>query len=168
MSTSAPKAAPSESAQRRIGHVGDEGGAVIVFDGVCVLCNGWVGFLLKHDRRGRYRFAPMQGEVGRTLLAEHGLNPDDPLSFLLIEFDRSAHAAPPSAPRTARVSTDSTAAIRVVSGLGGLWRLFGGALAVPRALRDPLYRIVARNRYRWFGRRAACAVPGPEQASRFL
>jgi predicted DCC family thiol-disulfide oxidoreductase YuxK len=134
-------------------------GAIIVFDGVCVLCNGWVGFLLRHDRRARYRFAAMQGEAGRALLAAHGLDPDDPASFLLIEHDRGP--AP-------RVSTDTVAIRRVLAGLGGAWRLAAVSALVPPFLRDPLYRFVARHRYRWFGRHDACLLPDPEQAHRFL
>jgi predicted DCC family thiol-disulfide oxidoreductase YuxK len=137
----------------------DKRGAVIVFDGVCVLCNGWVRFLLRHDRRQRYRFAPMQGPVGRALLAGNGLDPDDPVSFLLIEYDRGP--AP-------RVSTDTAAILRVVAGLGGAWRLARIAALVPRRLRDPLYRVVARNRYRWFGRHPACQVPSSSERERFF
>jgi predicted DCC family thiol-disulfide oxidoreductase YuxK len=128
--------------------------AVIVFDGVCVLCNGWVDFLLARDLRGRYRFAAMQGEAGRRLLAAHGLDPDDPASFLLIDAE-GAH-------------TDSDAIVRVLSGLGGGWRLAAAGRIVPRALRDRLYRLVARHRYRWFGVRSACRVPDPRHAHRFL
>ena len=133
--------------------------AVIVFDGVCVLCNGWVRFLLRHDRRQRYRFAAMQGDRGRSLLAAHGLAPDDPASFLLIEYD--AGASP-------RISTDTDAMRRVLMGLGGVWRIAALSALLPRRLRDPLYRLVARNRYRWFGRHEACTVPDPAQAHRFL
>jgi predicted DCC family thiol-disulfide oxidoreductase YuxK len=138
-------------------------GAIIVFDGVCVLCNGWMGFLLKHDRKQRYRFAAMQGDAGRRLLTQHGLDPDDPLSFLLIESDRASASG--SGPR---VSMDSDAAIRVLIGLGSVWRLAALAFVLPRMLRDPIYRVVARNRYRWFGRHDACTVPDPEDAWRFL
>jgi predicted DCC family thiol-disulfide oxidoreductase YuxK len=138
-------------------------GAVIVFDGVCVLCNGWVRFLLRHDRRRRYRFAAMQGEAGRALLAGHGLDPDDPVSFLLIEYDLGHdRAAPP------RVSTDTTAIRRVLAGLGGFWRVAHLAALLPAFVRDPLYRRVARNRYRLFGRHDACMVPSPEERVRFL
>jgi predicted DCC family thiol-disulfide oxidoreductase YuxK len=133
--------------------------AVIVFDGVCVLCNGWVRFLLRHDRRQRYRFAAMQGDSGRELLAAHGLDPDDPASFLLIEYDSGA---------SPRISTDSDAIRRVLMGLGGVWRIAALLALLPRHLRDPLYRLVARNRYRWFGRHDACTVPDPAQAHRFL
>ena len=127
---------------------------VIVFDGVCALCNGWVRFLLRHDRRQRYRFAAMQGEHGRRLLSANGLDPDDPMSFLLIENGR------------AWTGTDAIA--RVLSGLGGVWRLAAALRWLPRALRDPLYRLVARNRYRWFGRYEHCLLPMAEQRARFL
>lgn len=128
--------------------------AVIVFDGVCVLCSGWVRFLLRVDRKQRYRFAAMQSASGQTLLARHGLDAHDPLSFLLVTQDGAY--------------TDSDAILRVLDGLGGAWRLARIARLVPRALRDPLYRLVARNRYRWFGRRATCLLPTPDIAARFL
>ncbi|MBB4130927.1 thiol-disulfide oxidoreductase DCC family protein [Xanthomonas sp. 3075] len=128
--------------------------ATIVFDGVCLLCNGWVKFLLKHDRRGRYRFAAMQGEAGRALLQHHGLDPDDPLSFLLVDASGAW--------------TDSDAIVRVLAGLGGLWRLAGVLRVVPRRVRDIGYRRIARNRYRWFGRSEHCMLPTPEQRARFL
>lgn len=144
-------------------HAGIATGAVIVFDGVCVLCNGWVRFLLRHDRRQRYRFAAMQGEAGRALLARHGLDPDDPVSFLLVEYDIGPdHAASP------RVSTDTTAIRRVLAGLGGAWRVAHLAALLPAFVRDPLYRLVARNRYRVFGRHDACRVPSEEERARFL
>jgi predicted DCC family thiol-disulfide oxidoreductase YuxK len=136
--------------------------AVVVFDGVCALCSGWVRFLLRHDRRRRYRFAAMQTEAGRRLLVENGLDPDDPMSFLLVEYDRADDTGAP------RVSTDSEAVRRVLMGLGGLWRLAAVSAVVPRALRDPFYRWVARNRYDWFGRRDACMMPEPAEVDRFL
>ena len=127
-------------------------GPVIVFDGICVLCNGWVRFLLRRDR-GRYRFASMQSESGRALLSAHGLLADDPASFLLVD--------------NGVAWTDTDAIRRVLSGLGGVWRIAALIGFVPRFLRDPLYRIIARNRYRWFGT-TACTVPDQAQRSRFL
>ncbi|WP_017114897.1 DCC1-like thiol-disulfide oxidoreductase family protein, partial [Xanthomonas vasicola] len=112
--------------------------ATIVFDGVCLLCNSWVKFLLRHDQRARYRFAAMQGQAGRALLRQHGLDPDDPLSFLLVDATGAW--------------TDSDAIVRVLAGLGGFWRLAGVLRVVPRSVRDIGYRLIARNRYRWFGR----------------
>lgn len=129
--------------------------AVIVFDGVCVLCSGWVRFLLRYDRRRRYRFAAMQSAAGRALLSRHGLDPNDPLSFLLVD--------------EAGAWTDTEAIGRVLSGLGGGWRVLSMMLAaVPRPLRDRVYRFTARNRYRWFGRRAQCRIPEPAELDRFL
>ena len=128
-------------------------GSVIVFDGICVLCNGWVRFLLKHDREGRYRFAAMQSEAGRALLATHGLDPDDPASFLLVEGDDAW--------------TDSDAIQRVLTGLGGAWRLAGMIAWVPRFVCDPVYRWIARHRYRLFGT-TACHLPTEEERARFL
>jgi predicted DCC family thiol-disulfide oxidoreductase YuxK len=127
---------------------------VIVFDGVCALCSLWVRFLLRFDRRGRYRFAAMQGAQGRALLQAHGLDPEDPTSFLLLD--------------AGRVWTDTDAIIRVLTGLGGAWRLLGVLRWVPRRLRDHGYLALARNRYRWFGRHDTCFLPTPEQAVRFL
>ena len=123
-----------------------------MFDGICVLCNGWVRFLLKRDR-GRYRFAAMQSESGRALLSAHKLDADDPSSFLLVEDGRAW--------------TDTDAIRRVLSGLGGAWRIAALMTLVPRFLRDPAYRVIARNRYRWFGT-TACPVPTDAQRSRFV
>ncbi|MEL1265979.1 thiol-disulfide oxidoreductase DCC family protein [Pseudoxanthomonas putridarboris] len=128
-------------------------GPVVVFDGICVLCNGWVRFLLKHDRQGRCRFAAMQTDAGRELLVSHGLDPDDPVSFLLVEGGRAW--------------TDTDAIRRVLTGLGGAWRLAALSSLVPRFVRDPLYRLLARNRYRVFGT-TACHVPTKAERSRFV
>ncbi len=131
-----------------------DGEAVIVFDGVCALCSGWVEFLLNRDRRQRYRFAAMQTPAGRGLLEASGLDPDDPLSFLLVEGDAAR--------------TDSDAIVAVLIGLGGAWRAAAVLRLLPRAVRDAGYRWLARNRYRWFGKKAACYLPSAEQAHRFL
>lgn len=127
---------------------------MIVFDGVCALCSRWVRFLLRFDHRGRYRFAAMQGTHGRALLEQHGLDPEDPLSFLLLEQGRAW--------------TDTDAIMRVVGGLGGAWRMVMVLRVLPRVWRDGAYRVLARNRYRWFGRHDSCYLPTPAQATRFL
>ncbi|HRO62199.1 thiol-disulfide oxidoreductase DCC family protein [Thermomonas sp.] len=133
--------------------------AIVVFDGVCAFCNGSIGFLLRHDKRQRYHFAAMQSGAGRALLLDNGLNPDDPASFLLVEYDQAS---------VPRISSDSEAALRVLTGLGGVWRLAGVLRVVPRGLRDGMYRWFARNRYRWFGRHDSCTIPAPEVRHRFL
>jgi predicted DCC family thiol-disulfide oxidoreductase YuxK len=129
--------------------------SVIVFDGVCVLCSRWVDFVLRRDLQGRYKFAAMQTSSGRALLIEHGIDPDDPLSFLLLEDSKGY--------------TDTDAIVRILRSFGPGWKLMGMLVSiVPRFVRDPLYRWIARNRYRMFGRRAACRVPTPDIADRFL
>lgn len=132
-----------------------ESGPVIVFDGVCVLCNRWVDFILRHDHAGRFRLAAMQGTSGRALLMAHGLSPDDPTSLLLIQQGNGY--------------TDTDAIARVLREFGAGWRWLGRAIKlVPRFVRDPLYRWFARHRYRLFGKRAVCRLPDSTEAWRFL
>jgi len=129
--------------------------SILVFDGVCVLCSHWVRFVLRHDRRRLYRFAAMQTPTGRELLINHGVDPDNPVSFLLIEEGRGY--------------TDTDAIVRVLRSFGRHWKVAAALLAVvPRFIRNPLYRWTARNRYRLFGRHDVCTVPGPHIADRFL
>ncbi|MEP7068683.1 MAG: thiol-disulfide oxidoreductase DCC family protein [Usitatibacter sp.] len=128
--------------------------AVIVFDGVCMLCSRSVQFVLKHDTRKHFRFATMQSTSGQALMRAHGLDPTDPASMLL--FDGT------------RAWTDSEAVLRVAAGFGGAWRLTGAARILPGGLRDTLYRFIARRRYRWFGKRDTCMLPTVETADRFL
>lgn len=127
----------------------------MVFDGVCVLCSHWVGFVLEHDRHQLYKFAAMQTSTGRDLLTQHGLDPDDPKSFLLLEQGRSY--------------TDTDAIVRVLRTFGGRWKVAAAIMAVvPRFVRDPMYRWTARNRYRLFGKHELCVVPSAQSANRFL
>jgi predicted DCC family thiol-disulfide oxidoreductase YuxK len=128
---------------------------IVVFDGKCLLCNGWVQFLLRHDRQGRIRFASMQGQEGGRLLREAGLSAGEGLQTLLVMEGGK--------------SWQHTAAIlRVLHRLGWPWRLALVGWLVPAPLRDALYRWVARNRYRIWGRSEVCMVPAPEHAGRFL
>lgn len=129
--------------------------SILVFDGVCVLCSRWVKFVLRRDRRRQYKFAAMQTQSGRRLLMEHGIDPSDPMSFLLLEQGEGY--------------TDSDAIIRVLRSFGGRWSLFARSLRlVPRFIRDALYRWTARHRYRLFGRRDICLVPSEDVSDRFL
>jgi predicted DCC family thiol-disulfide oxidoreductase YuxK len=127
--------------------------SVLLFDGVCTLCNGFVQFVIRRDPAGRFQFAPLQTGAAHRLLATHGSHPL-PDSLVLVERDR--------------VFTRSVAALRVARGLRFPWPLAYVLIAVPRPLRDWAYDIVARHRYRWFGRRDVCMVPTPELQSRFL
>lgn len=127
---------------------------IIVFDALCLLCSANARFILKHDRRGRFRLASMQGEAGAALYRRFGIDPADPETLILVQGGRALR--------------DSDAALAIWSGLGWPWRAAAVARIVPARLRDPLYRWVARNRYRLFGRRETCWLPGPEFADRFL
>jgi predicted DCC family thiol-disulfide oxidoreductase YuxK len=127
---------------------------LIVFDGECVLCSANARFVLRRDRRRRFRLTTAQGPLGAALYRHFGLRADEDGTILVL--DRG------------RVLTDSDAAIAIPAGLGWPWRLAGAFRAVPRRLRDPLYRWVARNRFRWFGRRETCWLPDPADSDRIL
>lgn len=127
---------------------------LLLFDGVCNLCNGWVRFVIRHDRTAKFRFAALQSDTGQALLAQHDLAM--PELDTLVYFHKG----------TALVR--STAALGVARSLGAPWSLAYAFMLVPRPWRDALYDLVARNRFRWFGRRASCMVPTPELRSRFL
>lgn len=127
---------------------------VIVFDAQCVLCSANAQFVLKHDRREHFRLASMQGEVGAGLYRRFGIDPANPESIILVEGDD--------------VKRDSDAVLAIYAGLGWPWRAAAALRLVPRFLRDPVYRWIARNRYRLFGRREICWLPTPEQARRML
>jgi predicted DCC family thiol-disulfide oxidoreductase YuxK len=127
---------------------------IIVFDGMCVLCSANAQFILRNDRVGRFRLAAMQSEAGAALLRRFGIDPNDPETIIVVEGDRALR--------------DSDAVIAIYRGLGFPWALAGAARWFPRRLRDPVYRWVARNRYRMFGRRESCWVPAPELQGRLL
>jgi len=127
---------------------------VVVYDGVCNLCNGIVRFIIRHDSGRKFRFAPMQSEAGRSLIDRH-YEPDAELdTFLVIGGG------------VCRVRSD--AALAIVRELDRPWPLLGGLRCVPGPVRDFLYGLVARRRYRLFGRRESCRLPDPEVADRFL
>ena len=126
---------------------------VVFFDGICGLCNRFVDFVLSRDRRGAIRFAPLQGETARRGASS------ETRSFDTIVWVDSSH----------RKFVRSAAAVRVLWRLGGVWSLIGWLLwLVPRPLRDVGYRLVAANRYRWFGKKDACRLPSPAESERFL
>lgn len=127
---------------------------VVLFDGVCNLCNGAVGWILERDRRGVFRFASLRSAAARRLLDAASAPAALPDSIVLV--DESG------------VHTRSAAVLRIARRLGFPWSLAVLASLIPRPGRDALYDAVARRRYRWFGRREACLVPTPERRARFL
>ncbi|HMH24885.1 MAG TPA: thiol-disulfide oxidoreductase DCC family protein [Puia sp.] len=129
-------------------------GLVVLFDGVCNLCNRSVQFIIRRDPQARFHFASLQSAVGQGLLEKFHL-PDHHLSsFVLIEGER--------------IFTRSSAALRVLKHLGGGWKLLYAFWIVPPFIRNGVYDWIARNRYRWFGRQDACWIPTPELKERFL
>lgn len=129
-------------------------GPVILFDAECVLCTANARFVLEHDRPGRFRLASVQGAFGAALARRHGIDPGDPSSIVVVDG--------------ARVRRDSDAVLAIYEGLGFPWRLIGALRIVPALLRDPVYRWVARNRYRLFGKRESCWIAPPEYRDRIL
>ena len=128
---------------------------IVLFDGVCNLCQWAVRFIIQRDPGAVFRFASLQSAVGQQLLIEHGLTiSGEPASVVLIA-EGQAH-------------THTDAALRIARRLSAPWPLFWALIVVPRALRDPIYRLIARNRYRWFGRQETCWMPTPALRARFL
>ena len=128
--------------------------AVVLFDGVCNLCNASVRFIIARDPHGRFRFAPLTSQAATTLLRSAPVSATLSDSVVLIE--------------EGRVFTRSDAALRIAKHLAFPWPLAYALVVLPRFLRDRVYDLVARHRYRWFGRREACMVPARELRDRFL
>lgn len=129
-------------------------GPVILFDGVCNFCNSAVNFTIKRDKHKTIKYAPLQGEVGKALTKQYGLPENDMRSFLLIE--------------NGRLYSRSTAALKVCRYLTGLWPLCYGLIIVPAFIRNAVYDLIAKNRYKWFGQKEECMVPTPDIRARFL
>jgi predicted DCC family thiol-disulfide oxidoreductase YuxK len=130
------------------------GTAVVLFDGVCNLCNASVNFIIDRDPAGHFKFAALQSEAASGMLAPCGPSGEALSSVVLLEEGRCYER--------------SAAALRIARRLSGAWPLLYAFVVVPRPLRDAVYDWVARNRYRWFGKRDACRLPTPELRARFL
>jgi predicted DCC family thiol-disulfide oxidoreductase YuxK len=141
----------------------NDGHPIVFFDGVCALCNGFVDYVMARDRRGRFRIAALQGETAREKGALEAQPPPrrdagdeaDALRSLLL-WDAG------------RWHRKSDAALRILAGLGGAWGLARVLIWVPRFARDAVYDFVARNRYRWFGKKESCRMPTIAERERFL
>ena len=127
--------------------------SIVLFDGVCNLCNSAVQFIIRHDPNAHFQFASLQSPQAQKCLAGHRLEGYSE-SIVLVEDSKIYNA--------------STAALRIARRLSGLWSLFYVFIIIPRPIRDWVYSIIARNRYRWFGRRDECMVPTPNLRERFL
>ena len=127
---------------------------IILFDGVCNLCNNIVNFIITRDRKGKFLFAPLQSREGQKLLKAHCLSTKDFDSFVFI--------------KDGVYYLKSTAGLMVLKELGCPWNVFYGFIVIPRPVRDLLYDFIARIRYRIFGKRKTCMVPNPAYKNRFL
>jgi predicted DCC family thiol-disulfide oxidoreductase YuxK len=127
---------------------------VVLFDGVCNFCNSTVAFIIDHDPHGHFQFAALQSEAARPFLERCALPARCFDALVLVEEEKCY--------------TRSTAALHIFRRLGQPWFLLYGLIVVPRPLRDAFYRWFAANRYRWFGKRDECSMPGPTIRQRFL
>ena len=132
-----------------------EGKKIILFDGVCNLCNRAVQFILQRDKTDAFRFASLQGETGKQLLAERGIDALETDSIVLIDPGVAYYVRAGAALEIARN----------LKGYGFIAILFGW---IPQRLLDPLYNFIAKNRYKWFGKKESCMLPGPDIQSKFL
>lgn len=127
--------------------------SIVLFDGICNFCSSSVQFIIRRDRKGRFRFASLQSKIADQLLAGHDRSGKMD-SIVLIDHGKCY--------------TESTAVLLIASRLDGLWKAAAIFLLLPKGIRDPLYRWFARNRYRWFGKMDSCMIPSPEIRERFL
>lgn len=127
---------------------------IILFDGVCNLCNGVVQFVIKHDTKKIFLFASLQSETGQSILKKHNLSTENFTSFILADVDK--------------LHIKSSAALHIAKKLGGIFTLFYAFIIVPPFIRNAVYSWVANNRYKWFGKQESCWLPTSDLQSRFL
>lgn len=127
---------------------------IILFDGVCNLCNGAVNFVIQRDTSNIFKFAPLQENAGTVLLKKYAISFQKLDSIVLIENDK--------------VYVKSSAALRIARKMSGLWPLFYVCVVIPRFIRDGVYDFIAKNRYKWFGRKEQCMIPTPDFREKFL
>jgi predicted DCC family thiol-disulfide oxidoreductase YuxK len=127
---------------------------IILFDGVCNLCNTSVNFLISHDKNDIFRFASLQSDIGIELQKKFNLDPEELKTFFLIDGDK--------------YYSRSTAALRAAKELGFPWNLAYIFILVPPFIRNGVYRLISRYRYKWFGKRSTCRLPSPEEKAKFL
>ncbi len=144
----------AESLESPTGETPQTGKSVVLFDGVCNLCNSAVNFLLDIDQHQRLHFASLQSTFGQAVLAGQGMDQRDLDTFVFLVNNQ--------------VFTRSRAALEVLRAVGGVWQLAYCLIIVPPFIRDGIYKWVAKNRYRWFGKQETCRLPTPLLKARFL
>lgn len=127
---------------------------VVLFDGICNLCNSSVQFLIRNDKKNHLRFASLQSDFGQEVLHKFNLPQTDFNSFVLLEGEK--------------IYLRSSAALRITNYLGGFWKILQIFWLVPPFLRNAVYNLIAKNRYKWFGKKTECMMPSPELKERFL
>ncbi len=127
---------------------------IILFDGVCNLCNGAVTFIIKRDPKNNFKFAALQSDIGKKLLAQHQIDPKMTDSIILVRGDYAFAKA--------------SAALRIAQKMSGAWPLLYGFIIVPKFISNLVYDFIARNRYKWFGKQESCMIPTPSLRSKFL
>ncbi|MDP2687091.1 MAG: thiol-disulfide oxidoreductase DCC family protein [Aequorivita sp.] len=132
----------------------NENQKIILFDGVCNLCNGAVTYIIKHDKKNMFKFAALQSEIGAHLTAKFNIDTEKVDSIIVIDGDEYYQK--------------SSAALHIAKHLSGAYPLLFGFMVVPRFIRDSVYDYVARNRYKWFGKKESCMIPTAELKSKFL
>ncbi|KAB7530800.1 DUF393 domain-containing protein [Flagellimonas olearia] len=133
----------------------EEGKKIILFDGVCNLCNSSVQFVIKRDKKDIFRYTALQSEVGQKMIEERGIDTSQVDSIILIEPGVAYY-------------TKSDAALEIGQSFGGGWKLLAIFTWLPKPFRDAMYDFVARNRYKWFGKQESCMIPTPELKAKFL
>ena len=127
---------------------------IILFDGVCNLCNSTVVRVIKKDKSDLFRFTTLQGAVGQVIVTEHGIDTAKTDSIILIDNKKAF--------------TKSTAALRIAKDLSGAYPLLYGFIIIPKPIRDWVYDYIAKNRYKWYGKKDSCMIPTPELKKKFL
>lgn len=129
---------------------------IILFDGVCNLCNNSVLFVIKRDKKDKFRFAALQSDIGTQLTSERNIDTNKVDSIIVIEPGVAYYAR-------------STAALEIAKELGGIWSIFRPMeYILPESIRDGIYKFIAKNRYKWFGKKESCMIPTPELKAKFL
>lgn len=127
---------------------------IILFDGVCNLCNSSVTFAIKRDKNDIFRFAALQSEIGMQLISKFKIDTSQTDSIILIEGNKYYEK--------------SSAALHIAKHLSGGWPLLYGFIILPKFIRNAVYDFIAKNRYKWFGKKESCMIPTPELQAKFL
>ncbi|WP_299768365.1 thiol-disulfide oxidoreductase DCC family protein [uncultured Dokdonia sp.] len=127
---------------------------IILFDGVCNLCNSSITFVIKHDPKDLFRYAPLQSDLGKSLMDKHQIDSEKVDSIILVDQDKAY--------------TKSSAALHIARKLSGGYPLLAAFLIIPPFLRNIVYDFIARNRYKWYGKKESCMIPTPELKAKFL